>query len=78
LTYGDNVREPHDHGQDARSYHDLPEAHAKRTLTRGRLVQVPEDGNADDDHEEPKGDKAMVPAEQWPIRREIMSKDWEF
>ena len=64
---GEDVDGAHDADDDAGGDDDAPEGGAEGVFGSGFFVEVTEDGDADDDHEDAEGDEARAWGQEGPI-----------
>lgn len=71
----EEVHDAEDDDHDAAGNDNLPEGGAQRFLTCGLFVQVSEDGDAEDDHENAEGHEARLRAEEGPVAGNVASEE---
>ena len=66
-TYGEDVCGAEDADDDAGGDDQTPESGPEGTLGCGLFVQVAEDGDADDDHDDAEGNEPVARREEGPV-----------
>ncbi|KAL9596890.1 MAG: hypothetical protein Q9179_004454 [Wetmoreana sp. 5 TL-2023] len=75
---GEDVDDAEDDDDDAGGDDDAPVGCAQGFLGRGFFVEVAEDGDADDDHEDAQGNKAVGGGEEGPGAGEVEAEEGGF
>ena len=76
--YGEDVGHAEDADDDAGGDDEAPEGGAEGAFGRGLLVQVAEDGGADDDHDDAEGDEAVARGEERPVLGGVAPEERDF
>lgn len=71
----EEVDDAEDDDHDAAGDDNLPEGGAQRFLARGLFVQVSEDGDAEDDHQNAESHEAGFGSEEGPVARDVASEE---
>lgn len=74
MTYGNNVEEANDNGENARCEEQTPEWHAQGLLASGLFVHVAEHVESDNHHGASKRDESMCRAQQRPVASEEIAE----
>lgn len=70
-TYSDQINEPEDEDDDAAGDDDAPEGQTEGLLAGSGLIEVAEHVDAECEHGQGEGDKAVRGAEEWPVAGEV-------